>query len=717
MSVKCSYHISGFDCPHCALKTENHLNKQKEIETATIDFSNEKLFITYVDKELTIDELKARIKEVESDPIKITLPNEKKAEHKVFDFEFFFNLSRVVIAFLIALFTKIFVNYETNYLLAIILYSAAALICLYDIIYKVFRNIFKLNNPIDMNLLITISSLGVIVLGSLIHYQVLPMGPFDIDPFDGALVVTLYQVGELFEHVATNKSKRAIKAAINLRAEKAHLLNGEQIEDVAPEQLNVDDRIIVNVGEMIPVDGVIVLGNGSLDTSSLTGESMPVDVKEMDAVLSGTIVKNGSLTIKVTKTFSNSTVSKIMELVEASGERKAKAEKFISKFARIYTPTVFVTGITYALIYGFVTGVWPVAIFCGLAILVVSCPCAIVISVPLAYFAGIGLASKHGIVIKGSNYLDSLCSVGTLFIDKTGTLTYGNFAVSEVNSSNENEKELLDALYLAESRSNHPIAKAILRDVDASKISSKIDEYFEYAGKGIKAQSGKDVILAGNIEFLQNNSVICKDIDKNGTLVHVAKNGAYLGYVVLKDQVREDAKKTVEKLNKYGIKVVLLSGDKKATAEEVSKEVGISEYHHSLLPQDKTKFVEEAVLNKDKKLVAFAGDGINDTPSIIRADVGFAMGGIGSDAAIENADVVLMEDNPKKIADSIKIAKMTRRVAIFDIIFSLSVKLLVIILILTGVLAQFGMITAVLADTGLTVLMIINSFLLIYRKI
>ena len=716
MAKKVVYRICGFDCPNCAAKTERHLNKHESIESASIDFTNERMAITYKSEELTIDDLKCVIKEVESDELTITSIDTKKEEHKVFDKEFFFTLARIIVSTLIAVFTKIFVNYETHFHIAIILYSIAVMICLYDILWKLIRNIIKLNNPIDMNLLLSISCIGVLVLGSLIHYGVLPMGPFEIDPLDGVMVIGLYQVGELFEHVATNKSKNAIHKAVNLRADTANLLVNDKVIVVAPEDLKVGDTIIVNVGDMIPVDGVIVSGTGSLDTSSLTGESMPVDVKENDNILSGSIVKSGSLTLKVSKAFVDSTVSKIMELVESSGERKAKAEKFITKFARIYTPIVFITGISYAVIYGLVTKQWPMAIFGGLSILVVACPCAIVISVPLAFFAGIGLASKHGIIVKGSNYLDSLCNIGTLFIDKTGTLTYGNFKLSDVVPTSSKE-ELLEALYCAECRSNHPLAKAVMSGVDSSKYLNQIVTYNEIAGRGIETMVNYDIIVAGNIGFLREKSVNCEDIEVNGTVIHVAKNGKYLGYVTLKDQLREDAKDLVEKLSKIGVKVVLLSGDKELSVKEVSNEVGIEEYHHSLLPSDKTKYVEEAVDSRGRKLISFAGDGINDTPSIIRADVGFAMGGVGSDVAIENADIVLMNDNPKKIYDSIIIAKKTRRVAIFNIIFSLTVKVAVIALILAGLLGQYGMLIAVLADTGLTVLMVLNSLLLIYRKV
>ena len=642
--------------------------------------------------------------------------NHKPSSNKIFDTRFFIMLARILTSTLIVVFTKIFVSYQDNFVLALVLYCVAALICLYDILWKVIKKIIHLENPVNMNLLITISTLGVIVLGSLIHYQVLPEGPFEIDLYEGVMVVALYQVGELFEHIASNKSKQAIHSALDLRVEKAHLLKDDKVIDVAPEEVKVGDRIIVNVGDAIPVDGVIVSGEGSLDTSSLTGESLPVDVKENTSVLSGSIVKNGSLVIEVLKPYKESTVFRIMELIDSSSEKKSKAEKFISKFARVYTPIIFISGIAYTLIFGFVTGQWSLAIFGGLAILVVACPCAIVISVPLAYFAGVGLSSKRGIIIKGTNYLDSLCNLGTLFIDKTGTLTYGNFVVGEINAV-KNKEDVLNALYISESRSNHPIAKAITNGVDTSKFASKIDKYEEFAGQGIKVTCGKDIYLSGTAAFLKKNGVNLEDVDSPFTTVFVSKNNAYLGYVVLKDQIREDAKALIEKLNKLGIKVVLLSGDKETIVKSVSEELGIKEYYSSLLPSDKTKYVEEAISKRNRKLVAFAGDGINDTPSIVRADIGFAMGGIGSDVAVKNADIVLMEDNPKRIVDAVRIAKKVRHVALFNIIFSLALKATVIGLIIGGVMGQYGMLVAVLADTGLTVLMIINSLLVFYRKI
>lgn len=721
MSKKTIYHISGFDCPNCAAKVERFLNKYEKIQSASLDFTNERLYITYRDEPLQTDELIDLIKEVESDPLRIErLQTGSKSSQSIFDRKFFFNLSRIIISalFMLAAFlvSKLV---EDSFIITLILSIIGAGICLYDILFKVVKNIVKLKNPIDMNLLLTISTVGVFILSILIHYNVLtPPNNFEVDTIDGVMVIVLYQVGELVEHIAMSKSRTAISNAIDLRADTANLITDNKVVEVKPETLKVGDKILVRIGEIVPADGEIIDGQGTLDTSSLTGEPMPVDAYKGMNALSGSILRSGSITIRVNKVFADSTISKILDLVQSSCERKAKAEKFITKFARIYTPSVFLVGVLYVIIYGLLTKVWANAIFGGLAILVVSCPCAIVISVPLAFFAGIGLASRRGVVIKGANYLDSLCKIGTVFLDKTGTLTYGDFEVADVVLNGVSEEEFRTSLLAAESRSNHPIAKAICLHQNVSELALNQESYEEVPGLGVKTKYKGDEILAGNVDLLKNNGVDVEEVEVAGTSVYVAKNGKYIGYVVLKDVVRDKAKLLIKKLNELGIKTVLLSGDKESTVKEVSEAVGIKEYHAKLLPQEKTKYVEIAIENRENnKLIAFAGDGINDTPSIIRSDVGFAMGGIGSDMAVENADVVIMQDHPLKIYDSIQIARKTRRVAIFNIVFSLVVKLTVISLILTGVLGGAGMITAVLADTGLTVLMTINSLLLIYRKI
>lgn len=716
MSKKVIYHISGFDCANCAAKVERFLNKQEIIQSASLDFSNERLYLTYRDEPLQIEELIKLIKEVEDDPLRIErIQSGRKNTYSIFDRKFFIMAARILTSLICMVLGMVL---KDNFVVSLIVCAVGVVICLYDILYKVIMSFIKLRNPLDMNLLLTISTVGVFTLSILVHYGVLEAGSFDVDLADAVMVIALYQLGELFEHIATGKSKNAISNAVDLRADTANLITDNKVVEVKPEALKVGDKIIVRIGEIVPADGEIVDGQGTLDMSSLTGEPVPVDAMNGMNVLSGSILRSGSITVKVNKVFADSTISKILELVQSSGERKAKAEKFIAKFARFYTPSVFGVGVLYTLIYGLISKAWTVAIFGGLAILVVSCPCAIVISVPLAYFAGIGLASKRGVVIKGANYLDSLCKIGTVFLDKTGTLTYGNFEVAEIVTKGVSENEFMDALLAAESRSNHPIAKAICLHKNVSKIALNQKKYTEIAGLGVSTEYEGNSILAGNVDLLLNNKIKVEEVDVSGTAIYVAKNKKFIGYVVLKDVVRDKAKILIKKLSELGIKTVLLSGDKNSTVKEVAETVGITEYYAKLLPQDKTKFVEEAIAKRDENhLVAFAGDGINDTPSIIRSDVGFAMGGIGSDMAVENADVVIMQDHPLKIYDSIVIAKKTRSVAIFNIIFSLLVKLTVITLILFNVIGDAGMAVAILADTGLTVLMTLNSLLLIYRKI
>ena len=447
MSKKVIYHISGFDCANCAAKVERFLNKQEIIHSASIDFNNERLYVNYKDEPLQTEDLIKLIKEVEDDPLRIEkMQSGRNVKNSFLNKHFYIMLGRILfsaILMIVVKFTiteKMMEESQNMYVFAAILYGIAALVCLYDIVWRVFKNVIKLRNPIDMNLLLTLSTVGVFTLSILVSKGLLEHGDFEVDLMDGVMVIVLFQIGELFEHIATGKSKDAISNAIDLRADTANLITDNKVVEVKPETLKVGDKIIVRIGEIVPADGEIVDGQGTLDVSSLTGEPMPVDALVGMNALSGSILRSGSITMKVNKVFADSTISKILELVQSSGERKAKAEKFITKFARIYTPAVFAIGVLYAVIGGLVSG-WTDSIFGGLAILVVSCPCAIVISVPLAYFAGIGLASKRGVVIKGANYLDSLCKIGTVFVDKTGTLTYGNFEVSEVVPNKISEKQ------------------------------------------------------------------------------------------------------------------------------------------------------------------------------------------------------------------------------------------------------------------------------------
>ena len=558
MSKKVVYHISGFDCPNCAAKVERYLNKQENIQSATIDFANERMYINYLNEPLQTEELISVIKEVEDDPLRIErMQSGRNIKNSFLNKHFYFMLGRILFSAILMLVTK-FAIPENMYVLQAILYGIAAFVCLYDIVWKVLKNIVKFRNPVDMNLLLTLSTIGVFTLSILVTKGVMEPGNFEVDLMDGVMVIVLFQIGELFEHIATGKSKDAISNAIDLRADTANLITDNKVVEVKPETLKVGDKIIVRIGEIVPADGEIIDGQGTLDVSSLTGEPMPVDALVGMNALSGSILRSGSITIKVNKVFADSTISKILELVQSSGERKAKAEKFITKFARIYTPAVFLTGILFAVISGLVTGNLTQSIFGGLAILVVSCPCAIVISVPLAYFAGIGLASRRGVVIKGANYLDSLCKVGTLFIDKTGTLTYGNFEVSEMVPVNVSEKELETAILAAESRSNHPIAKAICLHKNVSSIALTQKNYEEVPGLGVKTEYEGDKILAGNVELLKKEGINVEEKEVGGTAIYVAKNNKYIGYIVLKDVVRDKAKLLIKKLSEMNIKVILL---------------------------------------------------------------------------------------------------------------------------------------------------------------
>lgn len=714
---KVTYCISGFDCPNCASNAERHLNKHESIESAVIDFNNERLYISYTDEPLTIEQIISIIKEVEEDEIVITsLSNQKKKDEPLFEKETIFLLIRIIVIIALMVTAKIL---ESNFLdqrswQVIALYSVALVIGIYDVFWDVVKNIIHKENPFDEHLLMTISCIGA--------FSIAFFKDKDTVFFDGVMVLALFQIGELIEDILSKKSKSAIKKAIDLRAKTANLIKGDEVISVEPESLEIGDVIIVRVGEKIPVDGEVIKGNGTLDTSSLTGESVPVDIKEGMVVLSGTTLTTGSINVKVAKKFSNSTVSKIMELVESSGEKKSKVDKFITRFARIYTPIILIIAILYTVIFGFINGFGD-SLYGGVFILIIGCPCSIVISVPLAFFAGIGLASKNGIVIKGATYLDQLYNAGTLFVDKTGTLTYGNFEVVKTVTNNIDESEFERYLLSAESLSNHPIAKAIIKNKDVSKLSLLQKDYQELAGQGVITNFEGHELLAGTLELLKNNNV--KDIPEVkevGTIIYLSIDKEYKGYVVLNDIVRESSKEMIERLNKLGVKVILLSGDNIEKVKETADMVGIKEYHAKLLPQQKAEYVELAAKSENKKKqVLFAGDGINDTPSIMLADVGIAMGGIGSDVAITNADVIIMHDNPVKIAQAIDISKKTRHVAIFNIAFALTIKLIAMVLtMLSGTISfppHFIPLIDALSDTGLTVLLVINSLLLIYRKV
>lgn len=705
--IKKSYHITGFDCAHCALKSEKHLNKHPAINNAVIDFAKDKLFIEYKDKELTIDEILKSIAEVESDPIEIVDATKEKKRYKIFNKDFWYTLARVLIGVTIILVCSIALTHEQFYI-QLGLYAFGIVLLTYDVTWKVILHIIHKENPIDESLLITLCTVGAFIVAIIAHEPHFFM--------EALMVVTLYQVGKIIEGIATNKSKEAVARAVNLRIEHAaKLVNGE-IQEVSPEMLDVNDMIVVTAGEYIPVDAVVISGDGQVDTSSLTGEFVPVSAKEGMELYSGYLLKEGTLNLKVIRTYQNSAVSKIIDLISNSGAKKSKADEFVSRFAKWYTPIVFIVSLLVAIIGGAITNNWKDWVILGLKMMVVACPCAIVISVPLAYFAALGLASKNGIVFKGTNYIDELNRMEKLVTDKTGTLTKGVFEISKIVPVGVEQDFLLDVMSSVESLSNHPIGKTIAKLKKSSVLSENFEEL---AGLGVCAEYKGDMVLIGNSKLLNEYEIEFEEVDENGVVVYCVYDGKYIGYLVISDEVRESSKELVSSLQNSGVDVVLLTGDKEHNTQKLCSELGIKKYYSSLLPDQKIECLEKELSNK--YATGFIGDGINDAASIKRADIGFAMGAIGSDAAIESADVVIMNDEPMKVYDSIRIAKIARHTSIFNIIFALSVKIGVeLAAIITSLLGKGELIPmwlAVLADTGLTVLMVINSLLILYRKI
>ncbi len=705
--IKKSYHITGFDCAHCALKSEKHLNKHPAINNAVIDFAKDKLFIEYKDKELTIDDILKSIAEVESDPIEIEDATKQKKKYKIFNKDFWYTLARVLIGVTIILVCSIALTHEQFYI-QLGLYAFGIVLLTYDVTWKVILHIIHKENPIDESLLITLCTVGAFIVAIIAHESHFFM--------EALMVVTLYQTGKIIEGIATNKSKEAVSKAVNLRIEHAaRLVNGE-IQEVSPEMLDVNDMIVVTAGEYIPVDAVVISGDGQVDTSSLTGEFVPVTAKEGMELYSGYLLKEGTLNLKVIRTYQNSAVSKIIDLISNSGAKKSKADEFVSKFAKWYTPIVFIVSLLVAVIGGAVTNNWKDWVILGLKMMVVACPCAIVISVPLAYFAALGLASKNGIVFKGTNYIDELNRMEKLVTDKTGTLTKGVFEISKIVPIGVTQDFLLDVMSSVESLSNHPIGKTIAKLKKSSVLSENFEEL---AGLGVCAEYKGDMVLIGNSKLLNEYEIEFEEVDENGVVVYCVYDGKYIGYLVISDEVRESSKELVSSLQNNGVDVVLLTGDKEHNTQKLCSELGIKKYYSSLLPDQKIECLEKELSNK--YATGFIGDGINDAASIKRADIGFAMGAIGSDAAIESADVVIMNDEPMKVYDSIRIAKIARHTSVFNIIFALSVKIGVeLAAIITSLLGKGELIPmwlAVLADTGLTVLMVINSLLILYRKI
>ncbi|QSF47769.1 cadmium-translocating P-type ATPase [Paenibacillus tianjinensis] len=577
----------------------------------------------------------------------------------------------------------------------VVLFSIAYLVIGGNIVLQAIKNILR-GQVFDEYFLMSVATIGAFAI------QQYP---------EGVAVMLFYQVGELFQSIAINRSRKSISALLDIRPDYANLKIGNETKRVTPEEVNIGDHIVVKPGEKVPLDGVVIDGSSAVDTSALTGESMPREVEVKSEVLGGFINKNGVLTVEVTKLFGESTVSKILELVENASSKKAPTEKFISKFARYYTPVVVIVALLLAVVpplvlSGATFSDW---IYRALVFLVISCPCALVVSIPLGFFGGIGAASKTGILVKGSNYLEALNNVKYVVFDKTGTLTKGAFKVTGINPAGELSKdELLEYAAFAELHSTHPIAESIRVAYGKEIREDQLEGYNEISGHGIQVKVQGKEVLAGNIKLMNKYSISFETPNEAGTVIHVAIEKKYAGYIVISDEIKDDSAKAIRSLKELGIKkIVMLTGDAKAVGDSVGQQLGIDEVHAELLPQHKVEEIEKLMQSKSpKEKIIFVGDGINDTPVLARADVGIAMGGLGSDAAIEAADIVIMTDEPSKISTAIRIAKRTRRIVWQNIIFALSVKA---IFLLLGAFGFATMWEAVFSDVGVTVIAVLNA--------
>lgn len=599
-------------------------------------------------------------------------------------------LARVILAIVLFSLAMIFTSAPT---FKISLLGISYLIAGYDILIKALKNIIK-GKVFDENFLMGIATLGAIGIK---EYP------------EAVMVMVLYQIGEYLQDKAVEKSQNSITELMDIRPDYANLEKDGDLIKISPYEVKIGDTIIVKTGEKIPLDGIIIDGTATLNTSALTGESRPREAKIGDEAISGCINTNGLLKIRVTKEYGQSTVSKILDLVENASSKKTKTENFITKFAKIYTPVVVLAALFLAilppLIFGSNFSVW---INRALTFLVISCPCALVISVPLGFFAGIGGASKCGILVKGSSYLELLSKPETIVFDKTGTLTQGCFNVVKIVQQEDTTKEeLLELTAYAESYSNHPIALSIKKAYDKNIDKNRISEISEIAGNGVRAEINGCSILVGNENLLKNHNISYQKANETGTIVYTAKNSKFLGYIVISDKLKEDAQKAIMELKKLKLQTVMLTGDTEDSGLTVAKELNIDKAYTQLLPIDKVDKIEDIIEQKTKnKSVIFVGDGINDAPVLTRADVGIAMGGLGSDAAIEAADVVIMDDKPTKVATAIKIAKQTLTIVKENIAFALGIKVLFLILGAFGFVTMWG---AVFADVGVTLIAVLNS--------
>ena len=714
--VKRIYSITGFDCASCAEKCERHLNSHKAVSSARIDMVAERLYLEFEGEELTIEEILACIEEVEDDDIDVSpLGQEKK--FRWLGKEEWFRLGRI--AYCLIVFLVCGFGLRDFYWIRFGLYLSALALIAYDLAWKVVQNTIHRRNPIDEYLLITVASIGAFVLASLKYADTGNATAIGNDVFileehfEAILVCLLYQGGELLQDLAVKRSRKSIASAMDSRVEEAMLLTDDGIRKVEAKTLREGDMVLVGSGSAIPVDGTVIEGEGYCDTSSLTGESLPVALKEGSSVYSGTVLVSGEIKIRASADYASSSSARILELVSSSLERKGKADKFMTRFARVYTPVIFACAILYIVFAGIFGPSWRSAVYTGLEIMVISCPCALVISVPLAYFAAIGAGSRHGIVIKGATFLDALTHVSFLGTDKTGTLTKGRFRVTDVHVEEGVEESFFkDLLFRLEERSNHPLAKAIVDHVGTAN-ALEVSDFETVLGKGVRAMVGGKVAFAGSETLLEEAGIAAKETSKSASRIYLGYDGKLLGYVDLEDEVKENTRAFLEKMKRCNVEVALLSGDSPLRVAMAAESLGIEECHGGLLPEGKLRILEEKSASLRGNTV-FLGDGVNDAPCLARADIGVAMGSLGADLAIEEADVLLLRDDPMQFSRAMSLASRCRRTIVFNIAFALAVKVAVLVLAMIFREAM-PMEVAVLADTGVSLLLTFHSLLLLYR--
>ena len=700
-SIKREILLGGLNCAHCAEVINERVSKLEEIESANLNFINKKLIINinkYEDENKVMEKVTGIINDTEPGlDIQIILEDKKIENKRIKKSKNDINKSdlfKLIIGTLVYIFGiyQTATGFESQF--SSIIFLGAYIIVGGKVLTKAFKNILK-GQIFDENFLMSLATLVALIIGEL--------------P-EAVGVMLFYQIGEFLQGIAVGKSRKSITSLMEIRPDYANLKIGSEIKIVSPEDISVGDIIVVKPGEKVPLDGTVIDGMSMVDTSALTGESLLREVTVGEDILSGFINKNSVLTIKVNKEFGESTVTKILDLVENASTKKSKTENFITKFSKYYTPVVVICAVLIAIlppiiIPGSDFNNW---IYRGLVFLVISCPCALVLSIPLSFFSGIGFASKNGILIKGSNYLEALKDVDTVVFDKTGTLTKGVFNVTKIEASGIDKDKLLEYAAVAEVNSNHPIAKSIISYYNKIINLNEIKSYEEIASHGIKVIYNNEQILAGNEKLMKSENILYSKAKEVGTVVYIAVDQVYRGYIVISDEIKDDSIDAIKKLKNIGIKdVVMLTGDNEKVANNIANKLGVDKVYSNLLPNEKVEKLEEIYNGKlEKEKVIFVGDGINDAPVLARADIGIAMGGLGSDAAIEAADVVLMTDEPSKISTSIDIAKRTNKIVWQNIVFALGVKIIVLVLGAGGVATMWE---AIFADVGVALIAVLNA--------